>query len=190
VLTALLFVWTPYAWARLWTSGHALWLTVPLFFGYFVLRHFALRRWFLQLPTTWRRIAAVLVYVLVVALYVAVPVCLMHHEATTAIPWWAIVLATLVGAYLSCLWLGWYFFICLQFNAHGNEAGVAARVVSFAEFLRIKITENCAEVWVIGVEGPSAPERSTLHPCPTKSDGREEPPIARLIDHFVVERTD
>ena len=38
--------------------------------------------------------------------------------------------AIVVGAAVAAVaGLGWYFFVCLQFNAHGNEAGGAARVV-------------------------------------------------------------
>lgn len=184
VLTAALVVWTPYAWARLATSPHALWVFV--FPGYWVIRHFFLGPSFLTMDTTPRRIWSIIAYLVVVAFYTLFPALLLHNRVQhDAIPLWGLALAILLSAFLSCLWLGWYFFLCLQFNAHGNEAGSAARVVSFAEFLRIKITEDRAEVFVIGVEGPAAPHRKWWQPCSLRGTP-EEPPIARLIDHFVV----
>jgi hypothetical protein len=125
-----------------------------------------------------------------VALFVGVPCGILGRGDVPAHPpWWGIGFAMVFGAYLTCLWLGWYFFLCLQWNGHGNEAGGAARVVSFAEFLRIKLTADRAEVWVIGAEGPHRPWRPWWRRW-LPEDIQEQPPRARLIDHFVVERRD
>ena len=186
ILTAALIVWTPYAWARLAASSQ--WPWIFAFPGYWVIRHLFLGDGFLRSPTTPRRIVAVLVYLAVIALYTLIPACSLHHGlARDGVPLWGLAVSLLGSAFLSCLWLGWYFFLCLQWNAHGNEAGGAARVVCFAEFLRIKLTKDHAEVWVIGVDGPSAPKRTLTKLC-SLTGVPEEPPIARLIDHFVVGR--
>lgn len=184
VLTAALVVWTPYAWARLVMSSH--WYGAFAFFGYWPVRHLFLGPKFHTLGTNARRFFTLLAYVFVIALYTVVPFVFLRNDIACIGEWdWGYPIAIALSAYLSCLWLGWYFFIALQWNAHGNEAGGAARVVSFAEFLRIKLTKDQAEVFVIGVEGPSAPERSVFRPCSRRAMP-EQPPIARLIDHFVV----
>lgn len=182
-LTAIAIVWTPYAWTRFAVSSHR--LCALLFFGYIGIRHLFLREWILAVRTPLRRVLTLLAYFAIVALYIIVP-AVLAGDRTHDMGWWGRPLATVLGGYLACLWMGWYFFICLQWNVHGNEAGGAARVVSFAEFLRIKLTEDRAEVWVIGAEGPTSTERSLLHPC--SKHVAEAPPVARLIDHFVVER--
>jgi hypothetical protein len=81
--------------------------------------------------------------------------------------------ALICGAIFSCLWLGWYFLVCLQWGWHGNEAGSVARVDDYAELLRIKLTENEAEVWALGVEARE------------QRDGDYQAKV-RVIDHFKV----
>jgi hypothetical protein len=81
--------------------------------------------------------------------------------------------ALICGAIFSCLWLGWYFLVCLQWGWHGNEAGSVARVDDYAELLRIKLTEDDAEVWALGVEARE------------QRDGDYQAK-ARVIDHFKV----
>jgi hypothetical protein len=99
-------------------------------------------------------------------------------------PVWSGALAVLFGAYFTCLWIGWYFFVCVQFNAHGNEAGTAARVVQFAEFLRIKLRHDGAEVFVLAVEGPAPkpPPRWAFW----RADIADLPIKARLVDRFYI----
>jgi len=84
-----------------------------------------------------------------------------------------VAMAAIGGAFFSCLWLGWYFLVCLQWNAHGNEAGAVARVDHCAEFLRIRLTREGAEVWAIAVRG--AP----------RDDG-DYAVSHRVVDRFVI----
>jgi hypothetical protein len=85
------------------------------------------------------------------------------------------------------LWVGWYFCICLQWNAHGNEAGSAARVTDYGEFLRIKLTKDRAEVWAISVEERLDPQPKWYFRCFHRKATLVDPmPTARLIDHFTV----
>jgi hypothetical protein len=84
-----------------------------------------------------------------------------------------LVTALICGAIFSCLWLGWYFLVCLQWGWHGNEAGSVARVDDYAELLRIKLTEHEAEVWGLGVKARE------------QQDGDYETTV-RVIDHFKV----
>jgi hypothetical protein len=168
----VLIVWTPYAWTRLTCLANGMWW-IALFFAYPLVRRFVLRSGFMA-NTLARRVVAVLVFVMVAAFYVLVPhffVPAAALEQPPVIDATSLVAAPVFGAYFACLWIGWYFFVCLQFNTHGNEAGSAARVVQFAEFLRIKLTDHAAEVWAIAAEDDGA-------------GGAR----ARLIDHFTVSR--
>ena len=87
-----------------------------------------------------------------------------------------------LGGYFASLWVGWYFAICLQWNAHGNEAGGAGRVTDCGEFLRIKLTEDRAEVWAIAVEEKFV-RRNRVKRIIRSVDPM---PTARVVDHFTI----
>jgi len=87
-------------------------------------------------------------------------------------PWWMIVpiaIASVFGALLSCVWVGWYFAVCLGFNGHNNEAGGAARIESFKQFIRFRLRPNDLTGYVIAID------------CPEEDGGKLEP---KLIDIF------
>jgi hypothetical protein len=81
--------------------------------------------------------------------------------------------AAIGGAIFACLWLGWYVLVCLQWGWHGNDAGSVARIDDYAEFLRIKLTADKAEVWAIGVDA-------------RETELGDYPATIRLVDHFEV----
>lgn len=87
--------------------------------------------------------------------------------------WFGLGAAILGGAMFSCLSLGWYLLVCLQWSWHGNDCGSVARIDDYAEFLRIKVTEDGAEVWAIGVDA-------------RETEQGDYPATIRLIDHFTV----
>lgn len=92
--------------------------------------------------------------------------------------WWALLpafLAGMVGALMSCVWFGWYLAISLGFNGHNNEAGGAARIEEYKEFVRIRLTKDSLTAYVIAVDTP-------------KIKGRELQP--RLIDVFTLRAAD
>jgi hypothetical protein len=78
--------------------------------------------------------------------------------------WWApyggwlqiipLSLAAVFGAVLSCMWLGWYFGVCLGFNGHNNEVGGASRIEEYKQFMRIRLTPNDLTAYVIAVDHP------------------------------------
>jgi hypothetical protein len=112
-----------------------------------------------------------------------------NGQSTNAHPLLSMALAAGLGAYFASLWVGWYFCVCLQWNAHGNEAGGAARVTEYGEFLRIKLTDDQAEVWAIAVEEAFDPDRRWYHKLfQRKPRHVNAQPSARLIDHFTVKR--
>lgn len=80
--------------------------------------------------------------------------------------WWQLVpifLGGIFGAFLSCVWLGWYFGVCLGFHGHNNEAGGAARIEKFKQLIRFRLTKDSLTGYVIGVRDPERCGR-LLHP--------------------------
>ena len=77
--------------------------------------------------------------------------------------WWMLVpiaLACVFGAFLSCVWVSWYFAVCLGFNGHNNEVGGAARIEHFKQFIRFRLTENDLTGYVIAIDEPKTEGRS------------------------------
>ncbi|MCM3869333.1 MAG: hypothetical protein ND895_01380 [Pyrinomonadaceae bacterium] len=71
--------------------------------------------------------------------------------------WWMLVpigLTSVFGALLSCVWVSWYFAVCLGFNGHNNEAGGAARIERFKQFIRFRLTESDLTGYVIAIDEP------------------------------------
>lgn len=68
------------------------------------------------------------------------------------------VLVGLLGALMSCVWLGWYFAVALVFNGHANEAGSTARTEDYKHFIRFRLTENTLTGYVIAVDFPHGPQ--------------------------------
>lgn len=87
-------------------------------------------------------------------------------------------LAGLIGAVMSCVWLGWYFAVALVFDGHANEAGSTARTEDYKQFIRFRLTEDSLTGFVIGVDFPYAP------PTDKDPDGSALKP--RLIDIFTL----
>jgi MFS family permease len=74
--------------------------------------------------------------------------------------WWQVfplALAAIFGGVLSCMWLGWYFGVCLGFNGHNNEVGGASRIEKFKQFIRIRLTANDLTAYVIAIDQPEKP---------------------------------
>lgn len=103
----------------------------------------------------------------------------VHTWTNSETEWWlGLVAAAVGGAIFACLWLGWYLVVCVQWGWHGNDAGSVARVDDYAEFLRIKLTKDAAEVWTIAVDA-DVKKPDPMNPT-TFAAG------ARLVDHFIV----
>lgn len=66
----------------------------------------------------------------------------------------------IIAAIMACVWLGWYLAIALEFNGHNNEAGGAAQIERFKEFMRIRLArdpktgEETLTAFVIAVDEP------------------------------------
>ncbi|HEX8889805.1 MAG TPA: Yip1 family protein [Pyrinomonadaceae bacterium] len=59
-----------------------------------------------------------------------------------------------IGALMSCVLFGWYLAVALAFNGHNNEAGGAARIEGFKEFIRFHLTREGLTGYVIGIDEP------------------------------------
>lgn len=58
------------------------------------------------------------------------------------------------GSLLACVWLGWYFAVCLVFNGHNNETGGAARIERFKQMIRFRLSKDELTGYVIAVDDP------------------------------------
>ncbi|MEA2205332.1 MAG: hypothetical protein QOE77_2108 [Blastocatellia bacterium] len=89
-------------------------------------------------------------------------------------PWQALCGALLAGAFgavMSCVWLGWYFAVSVEFNGHAGDAGSAARREEYKQFIRFRITPETLTGYVIGIDEP-------------KQNGKDLKP--RLVDVFTL----
>lgn len=64
------------------------------------------------------------------------------------------VVAGFVGVLSSCVWLGWYFATALAFDGHNNEAGGAARIERFKQFIRFRLTDEGLTGFVVAIDDP------------------------------------
>jgi len=71
--------------------------------------------------------------------------------------------AGVAGAVLSCVLFGWYLAVALAFNGHNNEAGGAARIEGFKQFIRFRINRFGLTGFVIALDNPGT-ELADLHP--------------------------
>lgn len=83
--------------------------------------------------------------------------------------------AAIIGAVMSCVWFGWYLAVAMIFNGHNNEAGGAARLVGYKQFMRIRLTEKDLTAYVIGFD-TARPEGQDL------AGGHN----LRLVDQFTL----
>ena len=88
-------------------------------------------------------------------------------------------LACLFGLVFSCIWVGWYFAVCLRFNGHNNEAGGAARIENYKQFIRFRLRENDLTGYVIAVDSPVG-EGNQLR--------KDKPDNVRIVDVFHLTR--
>lgn len=78
------------------------------------------------------------------------------EEVLAALPVWGKIVVCLIacgiGAVMSCVWFGWYLAVTMAFNGHNNEAGGAARLEGYKQFIRIRLTNDDLTAYVIGFD--------------------------------------
>jgi hypothetical protein len=95
--------------------------------------------------------------------------------------------AVVFGALMSCVWFGWYLAVAMIFNGHNNEAGGAARLVGYKQFMRIRLRENDLTAYVLGfVEATPAGEGLTKKLEIKTAEGRKAVPNLRLVEKFTL----
>jgi hypothetical protein len=72
--------------------------------------------------------------------------------------------AAVLGVFLSAIWLGWYLTVSIGYAGHNNEAGAAARVDEFRQFIRFQVTPDRLIGHVIGVGRPSVVNHRVVVP--------------------------
>lgn len=80
--------------------------------------------------------------------------------------WWQLIpifIGGVFGAFLSCVWLGWYFGVCLGFHGHNNETGGAARIEKFKQLVRFRLKKDSLTGYVIAIRDPQRCGKC-LHP--------------------------
>jgi hypothetical protein len=107
-------------------------------------------------------------------------------------------LACVFGLVLSCIWVGWYFAVCLRFNGHNNETGGAARIENFKQFIRFRVREDDLTGYVIAVDEPRAkgknltaeedPDKERRNQGPEDPNKPKKPPNVRIVDVFHLRR--
>jgi hypothetical protein len=71
--------------------------------------------------------------------------------------------AAAIGAVMSCVLFGGYLAVSLAFDGHNNEAGGAARIEGFKQFIRFRINRRGLTGYVIAIDKPST-EGTDLQP--------------------------
>lgn len=84
-------------------------------------------------------------------------------------------IACFFGLVLACIWVGWYFAVCLRFNGHNNESGGAARIERYKQFIRFRLRPDELTGYVIAVDNP-------------KTKGSEMQGDVRIVDVFHLKR--
>jgi hypothetical protein len=60
-----------------------------------------------------------------------------------------------IGALMSCVLFGGYLAVALAFNGHNNEAGGAARIEGFKEFIRFRLNRQGLTGYVVAIDEPN-----------------------------------
>ncbi|MFY9556938.1 MAG: hypothetical protein WAV20_02325 [Blastocatellia bacterium] len=101
------------------------------------------------------RQSLLIVWLLYGVVLIGLPLYLRGASAPSSESWIArMLVAVLLGALMSCVTLGWYFAVSLAFNGHNEQAGGAARIERFKEFMRIRLTASGLTAYVIGIDKP------------------------------------
>jgi len=67
-----------------------------------------------------------------------------------------LLLAGAIGSIVGCLEYGWYLAVALSLGGHNNEAGAAARIPRFRQFIRFRVEPDRLTGFVIAVDEPAA----------------------------------
>jgi MFS family permease len=81
-------------------------------------------------------------------------------------PWKSLglcIVAAIIGVFMSCVWFGWYLAVALLFNGHNNEAGGAARLQGYKQFMRIRLRQDDLTAYVIGFDKAQPEGRFNSH---------------------------
>jgi hypothetical protein len=121
----------------------------------------------------------VAIWILYGLLMIGLPALYLSEAVQVSLPesiWFRFglcVTAALIGAFMSCVWFGWYLAVALVYNGHNNEAGGAARLVGYKQFMRIRLREDDLTAYVIGF-------------VEAQAKGKDLIPKLKLIEQFTL----
>jgi hypothetical protein len=146
---ALLTLVVPFLLVRIgsWLAWLAALALIPIFMaaGNLLVRHNS---------KAWLTIA----WIIYGGMMLGLPFLLSAPVATEARAWevtTSTLAAAALGALMTCVWLGWYFAVSLAFNGHNDQAGAAARIEGYKQFMRIRIKQDELTAFVIAVDKPN-----------------------------------
>ncbi len=126
-------------------------------------------------PQAWARWAGVAVWVFHAVLVIASIVVVTDGVAVAPVGTWQTVgfllVAGIVGALIGCFEFGWYLAVAAACNGHNNEAGAAARIDQFRQFIRFRVQADRITGYVIAMDELGT-DIATVHP--------------RIVDVFTV----
>ena len=67
------------------------------------------------------------------------------------------------GSLVGCVEYGWYLAVAAALNGHNNEAGAAARIERFRQFVRFRVERDRLTGFVIAIDAPGT-EPAAVHP--------------------------
>jgi len=111
-----------------------------------------------RLTASNRRILLIASWLLYGATLIYLPIKLSDATARLPVGWLKVpflLVAGMIGAIMICVWLGWYFAIAFVFNGHHEEAGGAARIEKFKQFIRFRLMPDGLTGFVIGINEPA-----------------------------------
>jgi hypothetical protein len=166
-IAALAMVTLIVAFPALW-SKHRLWPDLPVVVGLVWLLSVLFGSW----RFLYERALALAVAGSVLA-FIAVAPPVLWPGVPELPEWLHLAIVAVASGLGACVWLGWYFGIALARGQHVNEAGGAASVDRFTQFLRICVRKDGLEVFAIAVTDGEKRE----------GDGDVYPMEFEVIDH-------
>lgn len=153
---ALLQLAVPFLLVR---KGHLLWAATAALVAIIVFQFIG--RWFAGMASGW---PVAIAWVILGATLLIVPFIFQSSQDVSGVAlnmpegtWERFLLcfyAGAIGAVVSCVLFGWYLAVSLAFDGHNNEAGGAARIEGFKEFIRFRLNREGLTGYVIGIDEP------------------------------------
>lgn len=116
----------------------------------------AVARWLFERADAWARAAGLVVWIVHAVVVIASIVVVTDGVAVAPVGTLQtimfLLLAGIVGAVVGCFEFGWYLAVAAACNGHNNEAGAAARIDNFRQFIRFRVQPDRITGYVIAID--------------------------------------